>query len=146
MKKNRPPVSDEFLSAFVDNQLTQEEKADAYDQINGSKEINKQICELRKLSDLVRLAYDNPPAAPNTQERSITKSFQLNVAACILAGLTLVLGVVLGWNIGPTGENRALLTEHEKLKIDHTQMFQRHKKMTDKMTAGNTVEIGRAHV
>ncbi len=139
MKKDRPTISDEFLSAFVDNQLTQEEKAAAYDQISENKEINMQICELRKVSDLVRLAYANPPAAPDAQEKSIAKSFQLNIAACLLAGLTLVLGVVLGWNLGPTQEARALLAEHDKMKIDHTQMSQRHKKMTAKMTAGNMV-------
>ncbi len=139
MNKDRPPISDEFLSAFVDNQLTQEEKADAYDQISENKEINMRICELRKVSDLVRLAYANPPAAPNAQEKSITKSPRLNIAACLLAGLTLVLGVVLGWNIGPAQENQAKLAEHEKMKIDHTQMSQRHKKMAAKMTAGNTV-------
>ncbi|MFV1993661.1 MAG: DsrE family protein [Acidiferrobacterales bacterium] len=139
MKKDRPTISDEFLSAFVDNQLTQEEKAAAYDQISESKEINMQICELRKVSDLVRLAYANPPAAPNTREVSINKSFQLNIAACLLAGLTLVLGIVLGWNIGPAQENRAMLVEHEKIKIDHAQMSQRHKKMATSNTAGKQI-------
>jgi len=139
MKKDRPTISDEFLSAFVDNQLTQEEKAAAYDQISQNKEINMQICELRKVSDLVRLAYANPPSAPNTQKKLITKNFQLNIAACLLAGLTLVLGVVLGWNLGPTQENRAMLAEHEKIKIDHAQMSQRHKKMTASNTAGKQI-------
>jgi len=139
MNKDRPPISDEFLSAFVDNQLTQEEKADAYDQISENKEINMRICELRKVSDLVRLAYANPPAAPNAQEKSITKSPRLNIAACLLAGLTLVLGVVLGWNIGPAQENRGILAEHNKIEIDHSRIAQSHKKMTASTPAGKQI-------
>lgn len=49
--------SDEFINAFVDNQVTPEEKAWAYAQLASSEAFNRRICELRKIRDLIRLAY-----------------------------------------------------------------------------------------
>lgn len=126
MNKDRPIISEEFLNAFVDNQLTQEEKAAAYEQINENKEINMQICQLRKVSDLVRLAYDMPPAPPQNKPVLTANSFSLNIAACILASMALVLGVVLGWNIGPAQDDAAMLATHNKIQQDHVQISQSH--------------------
>jgi len=108
MNKEHLDISDEFLNAFVDNQLSQEEKAATYDQINENKEINMEICQLRKVSDLVRLAYGNPPAPPKYNSVVAPGGFSLNIAACALAGLTLLLGVILGWSIGPGHVNQPL--------------------------------------
>lgn len=120
MSKDPSKISDEFLNAFVDNQLTQEEKAAAYDQINESKEINMQICQLRKVSDLVRLGYDNPPAPPKHKLEQTTEGFSLNIAACLAAGIAMVLGIVLGWNIGPTQDlDQKNIATTTKSKITH---------------------------
>src|SRR4030066_349022 len=56
--------SDEFLNAFVDNQIAAEEKSRAYVEIHQDEGLNRQVCELRKLHDLVQLAYRDPPAPP----------------------------------------------------------------------------------
>jgi anti-sigma factor RsiW len=56
--------SDEFLNAFVDNQIAAEEKSRAYVEIQRDEALNRQVCELRKLHDLVQLAYREPPAPP----------------------------------------------------------------------------------
>ncbi len=49
--------SDEFINAFVDNQMTSEEKASVYAHLASSEAFNQRICELRKIRDLIRLAY-----------------------------------------------------------------------------------------
>lgn len=90
--------SDEFLNAFVDNQIAAEEKSRAYVEIHQSEELNRQVCELRKLHDLVQLAYREPPAppvhaAPDTNSASARLRF--GVAASVL----LTLGIVLGSQI-----------------------------------------------
>ena len=56
--------SDEFLNAFLDNQLTLEEKDRAYLRISQDEALNRRVCELRKIQDMVRLSYQNPPALP----------------------------------------------------------------------------------
>jgi intracellular sulfur oxidation DsrE/DsrF family protein len=83
--------SDEFLNAFVDDQLAPEEKGRAYLSINNDETLNRQVCELRKMRDLVQLAYKDLPtfAAPGPRAGRL----HANVAA----GFILALGVALGW-------------------------------------------------
>ena len=56
--------SDEFLNAFLDNQLTLEEKDRAYLRISQDEALNRRVCELRKIQDMVRLSYQNSPPPP----------------------------------------------------------------------------------
>jgi hypothetical protein len=87
--------SDEFLNAFVDNQIAAEEKSQAFLEIGQDEAVNRQVCELRKLHDLVHLAYQNPPTPPSRQhgtERARRNRLRFGVAASLL----LVLGVLLG--------------------------------------------------
>lgn len=91
--------SDEFLNAFVDDQLAPEEKARVYPLINADKALNQRVCELRKTRDLVQLAYKNPPAAKPAAARPIRRRFGGNVAA----GLLLAVGVALGWTLRDNG-------------------------------------------
>ncbi len=86
--------SDEFLNAFVDDQLETDEKGRTYLEIGQDEELNRRVCELRKLRELVRLAYENPPLPENgLSQAATTRRVRFNIAA----GLTLVLGVLLGW-------------------------------------------------
>jgi len=84
--------SDEFLNAFVDDQLATEEKARVYLEIGKDEALNRQVCELRKLHELVQLAYRNPPPPPVRQPRAPRTRLRFGVAASFL----LVLGVLLG--------------------------------------------------
>lgn len=86
--------SDEFLNAFVDDQLTPEEKGRAYASINNDEGLNRRVCELRKARDLVQLAYKDLPAAALTGPRG-RRSGRLR--ANLAAGFILAVGVALGW-------------------------------------------------
>ncbi|GMR21027.1 MAG: hypothetical protein BMS9Abin36_1625 [Gammaproteobacteria bacterium] len=93
-------ISDEFISAFVDDQLTSEEKAEAYQAIHNDSEANTRVCDLRKIRDLLQLAYKTPPVLPVCSTRPKQKSlFSGNIAAGIAAGVALVLGVSLGFQL-----------------------------------------------
>lgn len=90
--------SDEFLNSFVDNQLTPEEKSQAYSEIAHDEAVNRQVCELRKLHDLVQLAYRDVPPPPASGKSSGTprrSRLRFGVAASIL----LAVGVTLGMRI-----------------------------------------------
>ncbi len=89
-----PGLSDEFLNAFVDNQIDSDEKGRVYPLINADQDLNRKVCELRKVSDLVRLAYDTPPPAGRSERPRRRLAARL---APLLAPFVLLLGVTLGW-------------------------------------------------
>jgi uncharacterized protein len=96
--------SDEFLNAFVDNQIAAEEKSQAFIEIGQDEALNRQVCELRKLHDLVQLAYRELPAPPARTALDPT-SRQARLRFGVAASVLLTLGVVLGSLIhlpGPT--------------------------------------------
>ncbi|MDO8706498.1 MAG: hypothetical protein Q7J84_16280 [Sulfuricaulis sp.] len=86
--------SDEFINAFVDDQLTPEEKSQVYANLSGNDALNRRICQVRKIHDLVQLAYKEPPMpAKNTASFVARRKYGLGLAA----GLTLLIGGVFGW-------------------------------------------------
>ena len=95
MKYRNDKLSDEFLNALVDDQLTDEEKSRAYIEINQDDVLAKRACELSKLTDLVRLAYKNIPTRSYTHNPNRRQN---TFRAGIAAGIALVIGVILGWS------------------------------------------------
>ncbi|KPK73668.1 MAG: hypothetical protein AMJ84_01655 [Acidithiobacillales bacterium SM23_46] len=100
---NEKDFSEEFLSAFVDDQLTAEEKSRAYEQINRDDSLNRRVCELRKVRDLVQLAYRDVPGAPSASGHG-RRARMSNLAA----GVLLALGVAIGWALHAPGDDNKL--------------------------------------
>lgn len=93
---NEYKFSEEFLNAFVDDQLGPEEKSRALIELSRDEALNRQVCELRKLRDLVRMAYaDVQPPGAGAGAAGHSRRLGLGVAAAV----TLALGVVLGWTL-----------------------------------------------
>ncbi len=98
-----PRLSEEFLNAFVDNQLDVDEKSRAYPIIQGNGDLNRQVCEIRKINDLVRLAYEAPPAPLRPLGRVQRMAARLSpVVRPVVPPLILVAGVCLGWGLRST--------------------------------------------
>ena len=94
MNNEEQKFSDEFINAFVDDQLTPEEKSQVYARLSGNEALSRQICELRKTRDLVQLAYKELPMPAQTKVKlSAGRKIGLGVAA----GLTLIVGGIAGW-------------------------------------------------
>lgn len=89
---NDKRFSEEFLNAFVDDQLTAEEKGRAYPIISQDENLNRQVCELRKMHDLVQLAYRDVPA-PRRRYAAGTRK----VGTAVAAGFLILVGMALGW-------------------------------------------------
>ena len=92
----QPKFSEEFLSAFVDDELTPDEKAQAYERLSNDVALNGQVCELRKVRDLVKLAYQNVPV-PHRGMASIAAVGKKYCNNGLAAGLALIIGGVGGW-------------------------------------------------
>lgn len=95
MKRDNQGVSDEFLNAFVDDQLDGAEKSQAFDAIEHDDVLKERVCELRGLKERMRHAYEHPP----TRGRLVVKGRRLRashlqaLAACLL----LCIGGASGW-------------------------------------------------
>lgn len=88
-------ISDEYLNSFVDDQLDSVEKTQAFDSIRRNENLKERVCELRGLKEIVKHAYNQPPAykrPPVKQPRRWTTQFQA-LAACLL----LLAGGISGW-------------------------------------------------
>jgi hypothetical protein len=90
--------SEEFINAFVDDELTPDEKAQAYARLGDDVLLNHQVCELRKVRDLVALAYRHVPA-PACNTSAIVAGRKCSTA--VAAGLALVVGGLGGWFLHP---------------------------------------------
>lgn len=93
--KRTQDISDEFLNAFVDNQLESAEKNMVFDAIDQDESLKERVCDLRGLKEMVQHAYHQPPAnahSPIKRMRSWPPYFQA-LAACLL----LLIGGASGW-------------------------------------------------
>ncbi|HEY5683642.1 MAG TPA: hypothetical protein VIR61_08215 [Sulfuricaulis sp.] len=91
--------SEEFISAFVDDELTPEEKAQVYARLAEDEALNIQVCELRKVRDLVALAYHNVPAPAPCVSAVVTRQ---KCSTAVAAGIALVVGGLGGWFLHPS--------------------------------------------
>lgn len=92
---NDKKFSDEFINAFADNQLAPEEKSHAYPIISGDPELNRRVCEVRKIRDLIQLAYKEPPLPQKRRQGPASWRPSLRVAAVLL----LSVGAAMGWGL-----------------------------------------------
>lgn len=53
--------SEEILNAFVDGHLSLEDRIRVYARLQRNESLNRRVCELCTVRDLVRLAYAIPP-------------------------------------------------------------------------------------
>ena len=101
-------ISDEFLNAFVDNELESDEKSKIFDAIGRDEALKERVCELRSLKEMVQHAYQQPPAhrSSHIKRRSAWQPpFQdmQRLAACVFM---LLLGGGFGWLISNGPESK----------------------------------------
>jgi intracellular sulfur oxidation DsrE/DsrF family protein len=92
--KHEQPLSEEYLNAFVDNELAAAERTQLVEQINNDSHLKQQVCELNMLKEMVRTGYRQ------TYEELVVNAAQRGgpylrhvMAACCL----IVVGVLAGW-------------------------------------------------
>ncbi len=94
MKPNQP-ISDEFLNAFVDDQLDSTEKGQAFDLIELDALLKERACDLRGLKEVMQHAYQDPPIVRRSPAKGASAwppFYQV-----LAAGLLLFIGGTSGW-------------------------------------------------
>ena len=85
--------SDEYLNAYLDNQLTADERAHLLETLRQDGELSARVCKLQKVKEMVQLAYHNFDA-----ERCILQApRQRPMWPAIAASFLLAMGVLTGW-------------------------------------------------
>ena len=105
MNNEEQKFSDEFINAFVDDQLTPEEKAQVYARLSDNEALSRQICELHKVHDLVQLAYKE---LPMPAKGMATLSASRNIGLGVAAGLMLLIGGITGWFLHQPSANQVI--------------------------------------
>lgn len=95
MNHEQGSFSEEFLNAFVDDQLDPEEKARAYTLLSHDEEFNRRVCELRKVRDLVQFAFRDLEGAGVSRRRKAYGP----MGQAVFATTLLLVGVLIGWGI-----------------------------------------------
>ena len=95
---SRRSISDERLHAFVDDQLEADEKSEVFEALQEDKLLNQHACQLRKLNELVKHAYEKPPSyarPPHDHSPSTNSPWRRTLVASLL----LASGTLFGWVI-----------------------------------------------
>lgn len=99
MSNDKENYSNEMIHAFVDDQLTIEDKAELYKSIHSDEDLSRQVCEIRKLRDLVQLGYADLPEPPRKNRPLPRKSllnWRMPIGSGIAASIALVTGILIG--------------------------------------------------
>jgi intracellular sulfur oxidation DsrE/DsrF family protein len=116
-------ISDEQLHAFVDGQLGPEEQEQIFAELKHDENMSRKVCEIRRMRDMVRYAYAEPPAAP--ARPAPRRRWRLTDAAA--ASVLLAVGALAGWFAnGPQAEKTALPDQvaYQRQDLDAFQTVQ----------------------
>lgn len=89
----RDTPTPEYLNAFLDGELTADERAHVLALLESDPEFKVRACELRTLKEMVKGAYGEVPVAPARTRRPMLPG----VPQALAAGVLLVLGLGAGW-------------------------------------------------
>lgn len=117
---SRNDIAEEQLEAFVDGELEASEKSRVLLALDASAELRAQVAELRRLKDLVRLAYDDvPEPLPRSATARPIGGYALAAAAGALIMLAITQLIAWGWNGGQTPGTQTMASS----SADSTQAF-----------------------
>ena len=85
--------SDEYLNAYLDNQLAADERAQLLEALRLDAELSARVCKLQKVKEMVQLAYHNFEAEQGNQQAPSHKPVWPALAASFL----LAMGLLTGW-------------------------------------------------
>ncbi len=99
------PISDERINAFIDRQITSEERQEILSQIRSDKELAGRICDLQQLKEITQSAFDDIPQPPQRKQPGYSL-FPRAAAASVIFVVGLLLGLG-GMQLAQTDRQRA---------------------------------------
>ena len=102
-------ISEEQLNAFVDGELESEERNSLFTEAERSEELDRRLCQQRKLKELVKHAYRDTPEPKRrlTGRRTPGNIFGLTLAASLLLTLGVTTGMLVDDRFNPGSREAA---------------------------------------
>lgn len=101
---NDKDITEQQINAFVDNELDTEERELIFNDSDAANNIDQQLCEYRKLKELVRHAYSDVPQPYSSQfdyqgkQKPAGTKYSTAAVLMLMSGL---IGAVLSYNFAP---------------------------------------------
>ncbi len=86
----------EQINAYVDDQLSNEVKAEILKKSQENEDISESICQTRIIKEMVKLSYQTPPDSHSDKQLKNHHSNRFQYA--IAASIFLLIGSIVGWN------------------------------------------------
>ena len=89
-------ISDEQLNAFIDRQLTNDERVQVLDALKKDNELSKALCEMQRNDEFALMTYNSIPEPKKNPFDSATQKKQRKHYA-LVASLLICLSLAVGW-------------------------------------------------
>jgi intracellular sulfur oxidation DsrE/DsrF family protein len=101
--KKQDSVSDEQLNAFVDGELENSEREQLFTLCEESAELDKRLCQQRKLKEMIQHAYRTPPKPRRLghNPRPGRRWFVQGMAAAALVSTGILGGYLIAGTVSP---------------------------------------------
>lgn len=107
MNREHCTVLDEEIHAFVDDELTIEDRQRVRDAIKQTPELAQMVCDIDQIQDWVREAYQD---VPMVQRRSPRLHLMALIPTAAAAAALLVVGVLAGWFAAKSSSAEPIVT------------------------------------
>ena len=97
--------SEEQIGAFTDGELEPEEQSQILAESERCPELDQQLCQSRKLKELVQHAYREIPQVRPRETRGLRRKGLLSLAAAAL--VLLAVGLAAGWLVSQSYQSHA---------------------------------------
>ena len=89
-------ISDEFLNAYLDGELSSSDEAQLLSRLRHDAELSHRLCQLQRVQNMLHLAY-HEDGMPRPKEPMLDRHIERRSFIAIAASVLLLIGAVGGW-------------------------------------------------
>lgn len=116
-------ISDEQLNAFLDDELEADEKSRIFSEAERDPELDRRICQQRKIRELVKHAYDD---VPRPERRRAGRGRRGPLAYALVASVLVLVGLCTGLLTHQMLDQRASVTAAGALAVSQSPDYILH--------------------
>ncbi|NOX09132.1 MAG: hypothetical protein GXP22_06545 [Gammaproteobacteria bacterium] len=111
--------SDDFINAYIDNELGVDDRARLLDQIRDDESLAGRVCQLQKVKEMTKNAYDCIEVPTATVVYKLKTPWTEWATTALAASVLLSVGVLGGWYTQSLNHSPNLLEFAETVEVNH---------------------------